>query len=125
MFRSSIFSVMLTMLVISICSIPQPVQAATKNWTGCPISSTHSVYPGPKFGVSWVVSGVNWVIAFQPDYIKLGGGAGSMTLGQLNRWTSILEQLRTAAEKKVKVTIYYIDTTKHVKGVKVRWNKPC
>ena len=125
MFKSATLALSLSVLALSIIAIPQPVQAAKKNWTGCPVSSTYGVDPGPLFSVSWVVSGERRVIAFQQDHIKLGGGKGKMNLGQLNRWKAILEQLRTAAAKKVKVTVYYDDANRHVTAVIAHWNQNC
>ena len=125
MLKSSLLGLMLSMLTIGMTSIAKPAQAVTKNWTGCPVSSTYGVDPGPRFSVSWVVSGENRVIAFQGDHIKLGAGKGNMTLAQLDRWKYILEQLRTAAAKKIKVTVYYDDETRHVKAVIARWNQNC
>ena len=125
MLKFSLLGLILSMLTIGITSEAKPAQATIKNWTGCPVSSTYSVDPGPRFSVSWVVSGERRVISFQPDQIILGGGKGNMTLGQLNRWKHILEQLRTAATKNVKVTIYYDDETRKVRTVIARWNENC
>lgn len=99
--------------------------AGTKNWMGCPITSFYGVDPGPKFSVSWSVSGEPAVISFQRDRIQLGGGKGMMTLGQLNQWKHFLDELRTAAVAKVKVQVYYDEASRRVLSIVARYNRSC
>lgn len=119
----SLAIVMAGMLAVAFLALP--AHAATKNWIGCPISSSYSVDPGPRYSVSWVVSGERRVIAFQQDKILLGGGKGMMTLGQLNQWKHVLDGLNTAAAAKVKVAVYYDDVSGHVLTIAARYNQTC
>jgi hypothetical protein len=102
-----------------------PAQAATEDWTGCPVKSFYSVDPGPKLSVSWSVSGDRRVIAFHADKIVLGGGKGLMSSAQLARWEPLLGELRNAANQKVKVRVFYDDATRDVLGINVLYDQGC
>jgi len=114
-------------LVSALLCLLLPVQseAATKQWIGCPEQSFYNVDPGPKLSVGWLVTGDTRIISFQIDKILLNGGKGMMSPGQLAAWAPYLDELRNAASQRVKVQIFYDDTTNVVTAIKVLYSQRC
>lgn len=110
--------------LLSMASIAE-VEAATKEWIGCPIKSFYAVDPGPMFSVSWSVTGEELVISFQADKILLGGGKGMMSASQLAQWAPYLDELRAAASQRVKLQVFYDDSTRVILAINVLYNQKC
>jgi hypothetical protein len=118
------FSLFLCAVLLNLAPLPEAV-AATKEWTGCPVKSFYDVDPGQKLSVSWSVTGESRVVSFQADKILLGGGKAMMSASQLAQWTPYLDELRNAASQKIKVQIFYDDTTHVVLAINVIYNQGC
>ena len=110
--------------LLGLASLPH-VEVAPKEWTGCPVRALYGVDPGPRFSVSWIVTGQKAVISFQADKIVMGGGKGMMSASQLAQWGPYLDELRNAASQKVKVQVVYDDATNAILGINVLYDQNC
>lgn len=121
------FSTITLLLGVTLLSTrpPADVETAPKQWTGCPVRSFYDVDAGPKFSVSWTVTGEAAAISFQADRILLGGGKGMMTPSQLAQWEPYLAELRNAASQRLKVLVFYDDVTHAIAAIDVLYDQKC
>lgn len=106
-------------------------EASAGNQILCPSHSNiiHNPSTG-NFAMSWGVgttaSGIGTMaVVFTPTKLLLGGGMVDLSRAQLEYWKLIIDELRAASEKRVRVQVFFNDQTKEITTLQVLYYQPC
>ena len=116
---------MLVVMALSFGPVPMG-ESARVSHTGCITRFEHRLSgTGDRVVVAMRVGNKLFIFQEKMGKIKQGGRLKWITSSVLAAWEPVLAQFRAAAVAKVKVRLWYDDSSKWVKDFFIQFNQPC